>query len=300
MAASAEPLSAAAITGSFSWAPSAPDQKLQQDFDFTMDVTRFREDPRVTLPYTEDQWTAIDALGLQVDECLKSEDVRLTMGGEPTFVSVDDMEGDEWNVAALGEKKRQISEELLRKLAARYAKGAILHYGQGKQYPGEPLPRWALRCIWRADGQPAWKNMDLFAEETSQGERLAPDGKVFLDAVAQSMGLQDGWVRPAYEDLYYFLHRERKLPVDSALLGTDTLNDTDQRLRLARVLEQGLGEPTGYLFPIGRATVDEKDRLGLWSVASSSGSSAVDSRRRPYGISASSQQPARTRSRRHP
>ncbi|MBT5415289.1 MAG: hypothetical protein HOK81_11875, partial [Rhodospirillaceae bacterium] len=78
------------------------------------------------------------------------------MGGEPTFVSLDNREGPEWRTAALGPDKHKLAGQLLRRLADRFAPGALLHYGQGKWYPGEPLPRWALSCLWRADAAPLW------------------------------------------------------------------------------------------------------------------------------------------------
>jgi uncharacterized protein (DUF2126 family) len=73
-------------------------------------VRRIREEPRSTRPYPEPVWEAIVALGDQVDQELEKKDVRLTMGGEPTFVSIDDMDGEQWNTEALGEEKRQLSE----------------------------------------------------------------------------------------------------------------------------------------------------------------------------------------------
>jgi uncharacterized protein (DUF2126 family)/transglutaminase-like putative cysteine protease len=248
LAASADPLSAAAITGSFGWVPSKPGQELTEGFDFKMSVTRHHQDPRVTLPYTDEQWGHIDALGQQVDSQLKTDDVRLTMGGEPTFVSIDDMDGPEWNVTALGQQKRKLAEELLERLAERYAQKPILHYGQGKQYPGEPLPRWALRCIWRNDGHPAWRNADLLAKPGQPGERVKADAEKFLHTLAQKLSVDSTWVRAAYEDVYYYLAQESKLPVDADLVAPKTLD----RQRLAKVLDQGLGEPTGYLLPLGR------------------------------------------------
>src|SRR4029079_9864311 len=126
-------------------------------FTFDMTVTRIEEDPRVTKPFTEAQWSEIDALGRKVDEQLEAGDVRLTVGGEPTFISIDDMEGPEWNYAALSDKKLALANELLLRLRTRFAPGGLLHYGQGKGYRGEPLPRWALSVIWRTDGQPLWE-----------------------------------------------------------------------------------------------------------------------------------------------
>ena len=136
----------------------------KSDFEFQMRVTRVHEDPRVTKPYSPDQWQAIEKLGHQLDERLKADDVRLTMGGEPTFVSIDDMEGAEWNSAAVGPHKRRLSEILIKRLRDRFAPGAMLHYGQGKWYPGESLPRWALGCYWRRDGIPVWHDARLIAD----------------------------------------------------------------------------------------------------------------------------------------
>jgi uncharacterized protein (DUF2126 family)/transglutaminase-like putative cysteine protease len=252
LAASADPLSAAAITGSYSWTPARPGEELQEDFDFRMTVSRIREDPRVTLPYTEEQWKAISTLGHQVDGQLVADDVRLTMGGEPTFVSIDDMDGEEWNVAALGENKRKLAGALLKSLAEKFAKKPVLHYGQGKQYPGEPLPRWALRCYWRADGHPTWRNPRLLAHPETAGQRIHEDGERFLWLLAEKLGVDKDWVRSAYEDVYHYLSRESKLPVDADVLNPSTLRQVSERERLARVFDQGLGVPTGYLLPLAR------------------------------------------------
>ena len=111
-----------------------------------MTVRRIHESPRVTKPYTDEQWQAIDALGHEVDGELSGGDVRLTMGGEPTFVSIDDMDGAEWNIAALGPRKRELAGDPDQAPEQRFAPGGLLHFGQGKWYPGESLPRWALGC----------------------------------------------------------------------------------------------------------------------------------------------------------
>ena len=252
LAASAEPLSAAAITGSFSWTPAQPGDELAEGFDFHMSVTRYHEDPRVSLPYTEDQWRNIDQLGQQVDDQLNADDVRLTMGGEPTFISIDDMDGPEWNVAAMGETKRKLAGELLERLAGQYAKKPILHHGQGKQYPGEPLPRWALRCIWRHDGHPAWRNANLLANPSDEGQRQKGDDEAFLTKLAQKLSIDPQWVRPGYEDVYYFLARETKLPIDADVMDPKSLSSASDRERLTKVFDQGLDQATGHLLPLAR------------------------------------------------
>jgi hypothetical protein len=48
-------------------------------------------------PYTDEEWTAVLKLGDKIDGQLKAADVRLTMGGEPTFVSIDHPDAPEWN-----------------------------------------------------------------------------------------------------------------------------------------------------------------------------------------------------------
>ena len=117
-----------------------------------MNVARIYGSPRVTQPYSEEQWQDVLALGQVVDADLLAGDVRLTQGGEPTFVSIDERDGPEWNTEALGPTKRGYATELVQRLRAEYGQGGFLHYGQGKWYPGEQLPRWALSIFWREDG----------------------------------------------------------------------------------------------------------------------------------------------------
>ena len=101
LAATPSPDSASPISGCV--------DNCEVDFSVQMSVTRVADAPRVTKPYTEEQWAAVERLGHKVDARLEALDVRLTMGGEPTFVSIDDMEGPEWNMTADSPDKRRLA-----------------------------------------------------------------------------------------------------------------------------------------------------------------------------------------------
>ncbi len=182
-------------------------------FDFEMTITRIAEKPRVTMPFSDEAWTALDKLGDKVDADLAATDVRLTMGGEPTFVSIDDYQGAEWNTAALGPMKRKRADELLKRLYDRFAPGGgLMHFGQGKWYPGEPLPRWALGLFWRRDGVPIWKNLDLIARDTPALPPTEGDAQHFAEGVAARLGIMAEYVQPAYEDPADRMLKEGALP----------------------------------------------------------------------------------------
>jgi uncharacterized protein (DUF2126 family) len=228
-----------------------------------MEVARIWEAPRVTRPYTERQWTQIESLGHAIDEKLAAGDVRLTMGGEPTFVSVDDPDGAEWNTAALGPDKRRLAVEVFGRLKRKYAPQGLAHFGQGKWYPGEQLPRWSLNCFWRRDGEPMWRNPALLDDEkTSRG--ITPEvAGVFLATVARKLGLSPEHMFAAYEDAFYYLWRERRLPVNVDPFDSK-LDDAHDRARLARVFEQGLDTVIGHVLPITRDVADPRWRSGPW------------------------------------
>src|SRR5580692_3082247 len=173
-------------------------EPCKTEFGHEMHVHRIFESPRVTKPYTEQQWQEIVTLGHIIDANLKASDVRLTMGGEPTFVSIDDADGAEWTTSAFGPNKRRLSVDLFLRLRDRYAPGALLHFGQGKWYPGEPLPRWALGCYWRKDGVAMWENIDFIAREDQNHGFGSSDALRFAEALGRRLQVSSRNTLPAF------------------------------------------------------------------------------------------------------
>jgi uncharacterized protein (DUF2126 family) len=233
-------------------------------FDFAMRVSRIHEDPRVTRPYSEPQWQAIDALARQVDGELEEGDVRLTMGGEPTFVSIDDMDGEEWNFTALGERKRELAGALLRRLQQRFGAGGMLHFGQGKWYPGEPLPRWALTCLWRVDGLPLWRDPALLGDAAVPGTAIWSDGQAFARVLTARLGLHHDYLITAYEDVWDIMRREQDVPVNFDPLERD-LQDPAERSRLARLLQGEMVDPAAFVLPLKPAAAQPDGAAGRWA-----------------------------------
>jgi uncharacterized protein (DUF2126 family) len=248
LASAALPVSAAPVSGKTDFANST--------LEFEMTVTRIHEDPRVTRPFTEPQWSAIDTLGRQVDRELADGDVRLTVGGEPTFISIDDMEGAEWNYTAMSEKKLELATQLLYRLREKFAPGGLLHFGQGKWYPGEPLPRWALSCFWRRDNVPLWESAFLEGGRNPDGVP-APVSRAFTDEdarrfaadLAEGLGVPPDFAVPAYEDPWRIIRDEANLPVNIDPTTEDTTTEGARR-RLGDRLAGGLGKPAGYVLPL--------------------------------------------------
>ncbi len=255
LACTPHPLSAAPITGAT--------DKCEVEFRFSNSVRRIHEDPRVTLPYSDDQWQMIQAVGRQVDADLDAGDVRLTLGGEPTFVSVDDMESAQWNSAALGTQKRALAGELLRRLWRRFAPGGLLHHGQGKWYPGEPIPRWSLNCFWRIDGEPVWREPELLARDGVDYGYGPAEARQFAAELASRLGLAADYLHPAWEDSLYYLWKDGGQPVNVDLLGTD-LKNPDERRRLTELLAGDLGLPAGFALPLRRDPATDSWQSCSW------------------------------------
>jgi uncharacterized protein (DUF2126 family) len=255
LACSPEPSSAAPISGAV--------DKCECEFSHEMRVERVWEAPRVTLPYSDAQWQAILALGEKIDGDLARDDVRLTMGGEPTFVALDYPDDPEWNTAALGPNKRRLAANLFGRLRDHYAPHALVHFGQGKWYPGEQLPRWSLNCFWRRDGEPIWEEPGWYADEQVDYGVDADLAARFLETVAGRLGLSGEHRFAAYEDWLYYLWRERRLPVN--VTPEDArLSDPLERERLRKVFDRGLEQAVGYVLPLARNDAQSAWQSGRW------------------------------------
>lgn len=255
LACSPEPSSAAPISGVL--------DECECEFEHEMRVERIWEAPRVSKPYSDEQWQDILTLGHQVDAELAYGDVRLTMGGEPTFVALDYPDDPEWNTEALGPNKRRLACELFQRLREHYAPQALVHFGQGKWYPGEQLPRWSLNCFWRQDGEPIWQDPALYADESRYYGADARLAGRFLASLAGHLGLEAEHVFPAYEDWLYYLWRERRLP-GNVTPDDPRLADPLERERLRKVFCRGLGEVVGQVLPLMRSADASEWLTGPW------------------------------------
>ncbi len=249
LAATPEPESAGPIFG-FT-------EKAKGQFSFHMGVDRIKETPRVTLPYADEDWERILKLGESIEKRIKKNDIRLTIGGEPTFVSTENKDAPEWNFDALGYEKYSKSEQLLKKLKGHFAEGGVLQYGQGKWYPGEPLPRWAMIAYWRLDGEKIWENDYLLADDRYTGSATGDDARMFTSILADNLRLAHEFIQPAYEDNLYYLWQEGNLPVEeeSLLEGLDHFNKMERK-RILTNLEKGINREVGYVIPLEFNNVD--------------------------------------------
>ncbi|HEX3872954.1 MAG TPA: transglutaminase family protein, partial [Solirubrobacteraceae bacterium] len=247
-------------------------EAAETSFEFSNLVTRFAELPRVTLPYTDEQWQRIDALGEAVDVALEAGDTRLTMGGEPTFVAIGAGQAAEWNIAADGPTKRPMATALGIRLAGRLAPGALIQHSQGKWYPGEPLPRWQVGVNWRVDGHPLWRDPALLADPTSEGETTAAQTRAFADQIAAGLGLPADICVPAYEDPVGRLWTEARLPAGDPLSAVATeppdgaLASGVARAAIIGELDAERGEPKGVAIPLHRAAGDDEWTTGRWTI----------------------------------
>jgi uncharacterized protein (DUF2126 family)/transglutaminase-like putative cysteine protease len=250
LACTPSPQDAAPITGMA--------EPAETKFYFENQVTRIKEKPRVTKPYSDEQWEAILAVGDRVEEDLVANNVKLTMGGEPTFVAIDNQDAPEWNSTADGEHKRKLANVLFHKLKGELGKGALMQYGQGKWYPGEPLPRWKLACFWRKDGKAIWHNDTLMADLSKDYKFTNAHAKDFMSELVGQLNVDPGNVAPLYEDPFYFIWQEGKVPVNIDPFQYD-LKSPLERQKLAELLSEGLDEAVGYSVPL-----EWEDASAMW------------------------------------
>jgi uncharacterized protein (DUF2126 family) len=245
------PSSSAPITGTL-------EGNARATLHHEMTVARLVEAPRVTKPFREAEWQAIDALGSQIDADIEKHDIRLTMGGEPTFVSLDDREDKAWHHEALGGGKRLLGKDMLHRLRRRFADGGLHMFTQGKWYPGEILPRWAMPCFWRRDGEAMWRDPGLLADPDRPLGHTLITAETFLAALAERLGIPAAYVVPAREDTPYYLWKERKLPLHDEMMAADVFEKAE-RDRLQALMEKNLSVPVGYALPLHHSP-----RRGQW------------------------------------
>ena len=227
-------------------------EECETEFKFDMSVQRIFETPRVTKPYQESEWNKISKLGEDVDQRLSELGVKLTMGGEPTFVSIDDPDSPEWNTDALGDHKSKLAEDLFHRMVNRFSSNPLLHYGQGKWYPGEPLPRWAKTCYWRKDGLPMWQRQELLARADEQCGHKYNDALNLSRGVAARLGVSPEFAQDCFEDALYHLWEEQRLPANVDLQRSNLEDEADRR-RLARVIDNGLANAVGVVLPLQKS-----------------------------------------------
>lgn len=235
------PTSAAPITGAT--------EPTSVQFEFENIVERIFEAPRVTKPYSETELAEIKLLGHAVDEILEKHDVRLTMGGEPTFISMNDMESEQWNNDADGEDKRKMAFKLSLSLRKKFSPKALIHFGQGKWYPGEPIPRWQYALYWRKDNEPLWNTEHLIGNPNVRGKCKQEDAITFLEKLSTILGIDAEHVIPAFEDKYYYLWEENNLPVDFDIDAHHKKAKIEQKT-LFEILKKGISDPVGAVLPL--------------------------------------------------
>lgn len=254
------PSSAAPISGSL-------EGGVKAELHHEMSVERILEMPRVTKPFSDDQWKKIDSLGDVVEQHLQAGDVRLTMGGEPTFVSIDDREDNAWHYGALGGDKKALAKDMLYRLKDRFATGALHMFTQGKWYPGEILPRWAMPCVWRADGVPVWTKPKLLADPDTDLGHTLDDAKEFLTTLGEALGVPTSYVLGAREDTPYYLWKDRRMPLSDEIMEADVFEKAE-RERLQKLLDGDLNTPVGFVLPLHYSHAREQWVSNRWTFKS--------------------------------
>ena len=232
-------------------APVAVGSRMRERVRARDERARIWEAPRVTKPYSDAQWTEIQPLGTAIDAQLRPVDVRLTMGGEPTFVSSEDPDEPEWNTAALGKTSAPRGGALLEAEGAICPDG-LAHFGQGKWYPGEQLPRWSLNCFWRKDAEPIWTRSRADRRE----ERAIRSAMPMPRDCSPRSPRRSAWARSTCSRPMRTCSITRG--ASAARRQCRSRSIPRSRIRSSvrasmRVFESGLDAPVGYVLPVTRA-----------------------------------------------
>jgi uncharacterized protein (DUF2126 family)/transglutaminase-like putative cysteine protease len=221
------------------------------EFSHSMTIRRLNDPRRPDKPFTDQDWLRIREVAHSVDADLTKHDVRLTMGGEPTYVGIDDPESPQWNIDAAGAMKRTRGLALIQGLREGMASGGFLHYGQGKWYPGEAVPRWVLSCYWRVDGIPIWEDANLIAREDREYGFGEADALRFIEALTRRLQVTSENLLPAYnpdseitEPVGYILPLRRRQPEGQLRWSSQLWFPRPERL----VLSAG-DSPIGFRIP---------------------------------------------------
>ena len=140
----------------------------------------------------------VDELAREVETLIDAQGLSLTMGGELTFIP-QKPDAPEWNQEALGPEKLGCARRLASRLLRELYPGGLVMQVHGKQYPGEPVPRWVVLTFHRNDGVPLWRHPAIFLLDDVPGPNRAEDGRGFVEALAGELGL-GGYVIPCVEE----------------------------------------------------------------------------------------------------
>ncbi len=241
LACTPSPQSAAPISGAT--------EKTSCQFNYKNSVRRLASTNKASKPYTDLQWTFIEETASSIEKKLVSNGIQLTCGGEPTFVSANDFYSAQWNTEALGGQKKSMAVSLLLKLWNKIGAGGFIFHGQGKWYPGEPLPRWALSIFWRKDGINIWHHPTLLGNELEMYHKSGEDAQRFLQSLCQKLQLDISHIHQAYEDIVYYSWIEANQPIHAHPEEVD-YEVSAERESLRKKLEVGIGKPVGYVLPL--------------------------------------------------
>ena len=96
-----------------------------------------------------------------------------------------------------------------------------------------------------------WHDLSLFADDKPAAAHRCHRAKIHHRTFTRRLGdwVNPEHVLPAFEDTWYYLWKERRLPANVDPFASKLKNEEDRR-RLAKVFEQGLDKTVGYVLPL--------------------------------------------------